>query len=81
MEQIRLPTSIIAAGSSQSVTVTAAANVVDTSSSQVAGNVDPEAMKTLPLNGRNWLELAMLVPGIRVNAVTNFTPLGTSVSG
>ena len=58
-----------------------AASAIDTSSSQVAGNVDPEAMKTLPHNGRNWLELATLVPGIRVNAVTNFTPLGTTVSG
>jgi hypothetical protein len=69
------------AGETSSVRVSAGANVVDTTSSQVAGNIDPEAMKTIPLNGRNWLELAMLVPGIRVNAITNFTPLGTTVSG
>jgi hypothetical protein len=72
---------LMPAGSSQTVTVNAQTATIDTSSSQVAGNVDPEAMKTIPLNGRNWLELATLVPGIRVNAITNFTPLGTTVSG
>ena len=63
------------------VSVTSSEPSLDVTSSQVAGNIDPQAMKTLPLNGRNWLELSMLVPGVRVNAITNFTPLGTTVSG
>lgn len=54
---------------------------IDTTSSQVAGNVTPDDVKTLPINGRNYMELATLVPGVRVNAVTNGTPLGTTNSG
>ena len=52
---------------------------IDVSSSQVGGNVDPQKMRDIPLNGRNWMELSLLVPGVTVNAVGN-TPLG-SLSG
>jgi hypothetical protein len=34
---------------------------VDISSTQVAGNVDRRQMEELPLQGRNWMELAMQV--------------------
>ena len=61
------------------IDVQADAGVVETTSSQVGGNVDPSRMKNVPLNGRNWMELSLLVPGVTVNAVGN-TPLGT-VSG
>jgi hypothetical protein len=44
---------------------------VDTQSSQIAGNVDRRQMQELPLQGRNWLELAMLIKGITANNVTN----------
>ena len=43
----------------------------DTSSSQVAGNVDRRQMESLPLQGRNWMELSKLVKGITANDVTN----------
>src|SRR5690606_32350832 len=42
--------------------------------SQVSGNVDPMAMTETPLNGRNWMELSLLVPGVTTNAV-GATPL------
>jgi len=42
---------------------------VDATTSVVAGNIDTEAISNVPLNGRNYLQLASLVPGIRVNAV------------
>jgi hypothetical protein len=61
------------------VNVVEDAGVVETTSSQVGGNVDPNKMKNVPLNGRNWMELSLLVPGVTVNAIGN-TPLGT-VSG
>jgi hypothetical protein len=67
------------AASTTSVQVVEGAGVVETSSSQVGGNVDPNRMKNVPLNGRNWMELSLLVPGVTVNAIGN-TPLG-SVSG
>lgn len=53
---------------------------IDVTSSQVGGNVDPGRMKDTPLNGRNWMELSMLVPGVTVNAVST-TPLGANSQG
>ncbi len=67
------------ASASTTVNVEADTAAVETTSSQVGGNVDPNRMRDVPLNGRNWMELSLLVPGVTVNAVGN-TPLGT-VSG
>lgn len=53
---------------------------IDVNSSQVGGNVDPGRMKNTPLNGRNWMELSMLVPGVTVNAVST-VPLGNANQG
>ena len=33
----------------------------------LAGNIDPKQMQELPINGRNWMDLAMLAPGSRQN--------------
>lgn len=62
------------------VEVLAEAVEVNVNSSQVAGNVDPRMMKDVPLNGRNWMELSLLVPGITQNAVST-TPLGGTSGG
>ncbi len=53
---------------------------IDVNSSQVGGNVDPGRMKNTPLNGRNWMELSLLVPGVTVNAVST-VPLGNGSAG
>lgn len=53
---------------------------IDVNSSQVGGNVDPGRMKNTPLNGRNWMELSLLVPGVTVNAVST-VPLGNGSQG
>ena len=45
---------------SETLTVTGEAPLVDISSSQVAGNVDPRQMEELPLQGRNWMELSKM---------------------
>jgi len=63
-----------------SVSVEAAAAEVDTSSSGVAGDVSPAEVQKIPLNGRNYLQLAMMVPGITSNDVTN-SPLGATDGG
>jgi hypothetical protein len=62
------------------VAVEAAAAAVDATSSTVAGDVSPTEVSKLPLNGRNYLQLAMMVPGITSNDVTN-SPLGATDSG
>ena len=68
------------ASASTTVAVEAAAAAVDTSTSTVAGDVSPTEVSRVPLNGRNYLQLAMMVPGITSNDVTN-SPLGTTDGG
>jgi hypothetical protein len=55
----------------ETVTVTSEAPLVDVSSSEVGGNVDRRQMEELPLQGRNWMELSMMVKGITANNVGN----------
>jgi hypothetical protein len=51
----------------ESVTVVGGAPLVDTRSSEVASRVRQEQIESLPLSGRNWLDLVALVPGARGN--------------
>jgi Carboxypeptidase regulatory-like domain len=53
----------------ESVTVTGEAPLIDVTQSRLAGNVDPRQLSELPLNGRNWVNLTLLAPGSRANAV------------
>jgi hypothetical protein len=48
----------------QSVTVTGAATVLESARSQIAGTVSRPEVANLPLNGRNFLDIALLVPGV-----------------
>ena len=57
-------------GVQESVTVTGEAPLLDVTQSSLAGNIDPRQLQELPVNGRNWLDLVMLAPGARLNAVT-----------
>ena len=58
----------------EAVTVTADAPLLDRTSSTVGSNVDPRQMQDLPLNGRNFVDLSLLAPGSRQNAITNDEP-------
>lgn len=78
-QSVTVDFSLKPASAASSVNVVEGVDTVETTSSQVGGNVDPNRMKNVPLNGRNWMELSLLVPGVTVNAIGN-TPLG-SVSG
>jgi len=58
----------------ESVTVTGEAPLIETTSSTLAGNIDPRQTKDLPVNGGNWLDLSLLAPGNRSNGVDPNTP-------
>jgi hypothetical protein len=68
------------AATRSTVNIEVASSAVDASSSIVAGDVSPSEVQKVPLNGRNYLQLAMLVPGITSNDVTN-SPLGATDGG
>ena len=70
-----------AANVSSSVEVREEVEAVATTSSAVAGNIDPKQMKNVPVNGRNWMTLALMVPGITKNDVDNNAPIGGSDGG
>jgi len=59
----------------ETVTVTAEAPLLNVTTSSLGGNVDPQQVQELPVNGRNWVALALLAPGSRTTAVNAATPL------
>src|SRR2546423_4504443 len=58
----------------ESVTVTGEAPLIQTTSSTLAGNIDPRQPKVLPVNGGNWLDLPLLARGNRSNGADANTP-------
>src|SRR5262249_52429675 len=52
----------------ESVTVTGESPLINTTTSSIGGNVDPRQTQELPVNGRDWLALTALAPGMRANA-------------
>jgi len=58
----------------ETVTVTGEAPLIQTTSSTLAGNIDPRQTADLPAIGGNWLELALLAPGNRSNGADPNTP-------
>jgi hypothetical protein len=55
----------LAVGSTQQeVTVTAEATLVNTANSALGGLVNEQQMADLPLNGRNYLDLSLMQPGV-----------------
>jgi hypothetical protein len=62
----------------ESVTVTGESPLVDTRSSQVSGNIDRRQMEELPISGRNWMELSMMVRGVTSNDASISSRPGTA---
>jgi Carboxypeptidase regulatory-like domain/TonB dependent receptor len=64
-QALDVPLRLAVAGLSESVSVAGAdAAVVETARTQVAETVLPKDVEFLPLNGRNFLDLALLLPGV-----------------
>ncbi len=72
------------------INVTGEAAMLETARTQIAGTVSQTEVRSMPLNGRNFLDLALLVPGVsptntastQLFAETSATPgQGISVGG
>ncbi len=55
-------------GVAESLTVTAQAPLIETTTSSLGSSIDPRQVTELPSQGRNWMSLALLAPGNRTNA-------------
>jgi hypothetical protein len=67
------------AGLDTSVTVSADTEALETARSQIVGTIPQAEVQSLPMNGRNFLDLALLVPGVSP-ANTNSTQLFAETS-
>ena len=78
-----LPVSLAVAGVDTNVTVTGQVEVLEAARSQIAGTVSQAEVHNLPLNGRNFLEVALLIPGVSPTNVasTQLFPETSAVSG
>jgi hypothetical protein len=61
-------------GATTEITVSETAVQVDTSGSTVEGVLNRQQIDALPLNGRNFLDMAQLQPGVQIQDGTSFDP-------
>jgi hypothetical protein len=67
-----VPLRLNVAGRAENLTVNDSAPIVETTRTQVSELVGEHEVASLPLNGRNYLDLALLVPGVsRTNTGSN----------
>ena len=59
----------------ETVTVTAEAPLLNVATSSLGGNIDPQQVSELPVQGRNWMALALLAPGSRTTSTNANAPL------
>ena len=53
----------------ETVTVSAQSPLIDITSANLGGNIEPRQIEALPVTGRNWMQLTLMAPGSRANAV------------
>jgi hypothetical protein len=72
-QSLDVPLTLTVAGVAESVNVAATdVAALETARTQVAETIAPDEINSLPLNGRNYLDLAALTPGVtRTNPVAN----------
>src|SRR5262245_6567699 len=71
-------------GAADAVIVTADATLIDTARSQISAVIGQQEIRNLPLNGRQFLDLALLVPGVsptNVGGGTQLFPETSAVPG
>lgn len=75
-----LPITLPVAGVQAEVDVVATVPVIEAARSQIAGTIPQAEVQNLPMNGRNFLDLALLIPGVSPTN-TNSTQLFAETSG
>lgn len=63
-QALDVPLKLVVAGVTGTVQITADVPLIEAARTQVAETVLPREIDALPLNGRNYLDLALLIPGV-----------------
>jgi hypothetical protein len=74
-ETVTVNATLAVGAETQNVTVNAVSSEVETTTPEVSADVSSEEVSTLPMNGRNYQALAVMMPG--VTASSQGTSLGT----
>ena len=67
--KVQIDITLTVGAMSESLTVSGAAPVIDTRSSEVGANVSQEQIQSLPVQARQWINLATLLPGTGQDAI------------
>lgn len=78
-----VPMALTVGAADATVTVTAETTVLEAARTQIAGTVAQTEVESLPLNGRHFLEVALLVPGVSPTSIasTQLFPETSAVPG
>ena len=78
-----MPVSLTVGGLDTVITVSAETTVLEAARSQIAGTISQIEVENVPLNGRNILELALLIPGVAPTQIasTQLFPETSAVAG
>src|SRR5262249_13612476 len=64
-QDLDIPVTMIVAAANSSVSISAEdLPIIESSRSEIANTVDPKEIDALHMNGRNYVDLALLVPGV-----------------
>jgi hypothetical protein len=61
---VELPVTLTVSGCGTEITVSGRAEVLDTARTQIAATIAPGEIRDVPSSGRNFLDLALLAPGV-----------------
>src|SRR5262245_34823856 len=66
-DQFRLDFTLLVGSIRQTVTAEAAPPLLESGTSSTGSTILPKQVESMPLNGRNYLDLLQLVPGVSIN--------------
>jgi hypothetical protein len=66
-QKLHLDITLVVSGTTETITVAGSAPLLDLDTSSTGGTIVPAQVESMPLNGRNYLDLLQLVPGVAIN--------------
>jgi hypothetical protein len=74
-QTITIPLEMKPSALQETVTVTGEAPLINLTQTTVSGNINPQQVAELPVEGRNWMALLLIAPGSRTDSTNVNSPL------